>query len=85
MAAKRCASLQTHRDEMHRRSIFEESGISCSRENRPSSSGCIFHALLMLGLPILTRLRFFGRLLIGLGIYRFYSMKRSEFGKVSWL
>jgi basic amino acid/polyamine antiporter, APA family len=39
----------------------------------------IFCALLMSGLPILTWLRFFGWLLIGLGIYRFYSMKRSEF------
>jgi APA family basic amino acid/polyamine antiporter len=38
-----------------------------------------FCALLMSGLPILTWLRFFGWLLIGLGIYRFYSMKRSEF------
>ena len=39
----------------------------------------VFCALLMSGLPILTWLRFFGWLLIGLGIYRFYSMKRSEF------
>jgi len=39
----------------------------------------IFCALLMSGLPILTWLRFFGWLLIGLGIYRFYSRKHSEF------
>ena len=39
----------------------------------------LFCALLMMGLPILTWLRFFGWLLIGLGIYRFYSRKHSEF------
>lgn len=39
----------------------------------------IFCALLMSGLPILTWLRFFGWLLIGLGIYTFYSRKHSEF------
>jgi len=43
----------------------------------------LFCALLMSGLPILTWLRFFGWLLIGLGIYRFYSMKRSEFARVN--
>jgi len=40
-----------------------------------------FCVLLMGGLPILTWLRFFGWLLIGLGIYRFYSRKHSEFAK----
>jgi APA family basic amino acid/polyamine antiporter len=39
----------------------------------------LFCGLLMSGLPILTWLRFFGWLLIGLGIYRFYSRKHSEF------
>jgi APA family basic amino acid/polyamine antiporter len=39
----------------------------------------LFCGLLMGGLPILTWLRFFGWLLIGLGIYRFYSKKHSEF------
>jgi APA family basic amino acid/polyamine antiporter len=39
----------------------------------------VFCALLMAGLPILTWLRFFGWLLIGLGIYRCYSRKHSEF------
>lgn len=38
-----------------------------------------FCLLLMAGLPILTWLRFFGWLLIGLGIYFFYSRHRSEF------
>lgn len=42
----------------------------------------VFCALLMSGLPILTWLRFFGWLLIGLGIYRFYSRKHSEFARV---
>jgi APA family basic amino acid/polyamine antiporter len=41
----------------------------------------LFCVLLMGGLPILTWLRFFGWLLIGLGIYRFYSRKHSEFAK----
>jgi APA family basic amino acid/polyamine antiporter len=40
-----------------------------------------FCVLLMGGLPILTWLRFFGWLLIGLGIYRFYSRKHSEFAR----
>ncbi len=40
-----------------------------------------FCVLLMGGLPILTWLRFFGWLLIGLGIYRFSSRKHSEFAK----
>ena len=40
-----------------------------------------FCALLMSGLPILTWLRFFGWLLIGLGIYRSYSRKHSEFAR----
>lgn len=40
-----------------------------------------FCVLLMGGLPILTWLRFFGWLLIGLGIYRFYSRRHSEFAK----
>jgi APA family basic amino acid/polyamine antiporter len=39
----------------------------------------LFCGLLMSGLPILTWFRFFGWLLIGLGIYRFYSRKHSEF------
>jgi len=39
----------------------------------------LFCGLLMSGLPILTWLRFFGWLLVGLGIYRFYSRKHSEF------
>ena len=39
----------------------------------------IFCALLMSGLPILTWLRFFGWLLIGLCIYRLYSKRHSEF------
>jgi APA family basic amino acid/polyamine antiporter len=41
----------------------------------------LFCVLLMGGLPILTWLRFFGWLLIGLGIYRFYSRKHSEFAR----
>ncbi len=40
----------------------------------------IFCALLMAGLPILTWLRFFGWLIVGLVIYRFYSRRHSEFG-----
>jgi basic amino acid/polyamine antiporter, APA family len=39
----------------------------------------LFCALLMAGLPVITWLRFFGWLIIGLGIYFFYSRKRSEF------
>jgi len=39
----------------------------------------LFCVLLMSGLPILTWFRFFGWLLIGLGIYRFYSRRHSEF------
>jgi APA family basic amino acid/polyamine antiporter len=35
--------------------------------------------LLMAGLPIMTWLRFFGWLIIGMAIYIFYSRKRSEF------
>jgi len=38
-----------------------------------------FCALLMAGLPIMTWLRFFGWLIIGMVIYVFYSRKRSEF------
>jgi APA family basic amino acid/polyamine antiporter len=38
-----------------------------------------FCALLMAGLPIMTWLRFFAWLLIGMVIYVFYSRKRSEF------
>jgi APA family basic amino acid/polyamine antiporter len=41
----------------------------------------LFCLLLMAGLPILTWLRFFGWLIIGLGIYFFYSRHRSEFAK----
>jgi APA family basic amino acid/polyamine antiporter len=41
----------------------------------------VFCVLLMAGLPILTWLRFFGWLIIGLGIYRFYSRKHSEFAR----
>jgi APA family basic amino acid/polyamine antiporter len=41
-----------------------------------------FCLLLMAGLPILTWLRFFGWLVIGLGIYFFYSRHRSEFCNV---
>jgi len=43
----------------------------------------LFCVLLMSGLPILTWLRFFGWLTIGLGIYGFYSRHRSEFAKRS--
>jgi APA family basic amino acid/polyamine antiporter len=39
----------------------------------------LFCLLLMAGLPILTWLRFFGWLIIGLFIYFFYSRHRSEF------
>src|SRR3954464_9999915 len=39
----------------------------------------LFCVLLMSGLPILTWLRFFGWLAIGLGIYSFYSRHHSEF------
>jgi APA family basic amino acid/polyamine antiporter len=38
-----------------------------------------FCVLLMAGLPIITWLRFFAWLAIGLVIYFFYSRKRSEF------
>ena len=38
-----------------------------------------FCVLLMAGLPMITWLRFFGWLVIGLVIYFFYSRKRSEF------
>jgi APA family basic amino acid/polyamine antiporter len=41
----------------------------------------IFCVLLMMGLPILTWLRFFGWLVIGLGIYLLYSRHHSEFAK----
>ena len=41
----------------------------------------IFCALLMAGLPILTWLRFFAWLVIGLTIYSLYSRHRSEFAK----
>src|SRR5207237_8498710 len=46
----------------------------------PVLSG-FFCALLMSGLPILTWLRFFGWLTIGLSIYSFYSRHRSEFAE----
>ena len=39
----------------------------------------IFCMLLMAGLPILTWLRFFGWLIIGMAVYWFYSRHRSEF------
>ena len=39
----------------------------------------LFCGLLMAGLPVITWLRFFGWLVIGLGIYFFYSRKHSEF------
>jgi APA family basic amino acid/polyamine antiporter len=39
----------------------------------------IFCVLLMAGLPILTWLRFFGWLIIGMGVYWLYSRHRSEF------
>jgi APA family basic amino acid/polyamine antiporter len=38
--------------------------------------------LLMAGLPIITWIRFFIWLAIGLVIYYFYSRKRSEFARV---
>ena len=41
----------------------------------------IFCFLLMAGLPIITWIRFFGWLAIGLVIYFFYSRHRSEFAK----
>jgi basic amino acid/polyamine antiporter, APA family len=41
----------------------------------------LFCALLMAGLPIMTWLRFFIWLAIGLCIYFFYSRHRSEFAK----
>jgi basic amino acid/polyamine antiporter, APA family len=41
----------------------------------------IFCVLLMMGLPILTWLRFFGWLVIGLGIYLMYSRHHSEFAR----
>jgi basic amino acid/polyamine antiporter, APA family len=41
----------------------------------------LFCLLLMMGLPILTWLRFFGWLIIGLVIYFFYSRHRSEFAR----
>lgn len=43
----------------------------------------LFCVLLMSGLPILTWLRFFGWLAIGLGIYSVYSRRHSEFAKAS--
>jgi len=43
----------------------------------------LFCLLLMSGLPILTWLRFFGWLAIGLGIYSFYSRRHSEFAKAN--
>ncbi len=39
----------------------------------------LFCVLLMAGLPILTWLRFFGWLLIGMSVYWLYSRHRSEF------
>jgi APA family basic amino acid/polyamine antiporter len=39
----------------------------------------LFCGLLMAGLPVITWLRFFGWLIIGLGLYFFYSRKHSEF------
>ena len=62
-----------YRDPGRRRGFRAPGGIAAPVLER------VFCALLMGGLPILTWLRFFGWLLIGLGIYRFYSMKRSEF------
>ena len=38
----------------------------------------------MSGLPVITWLRFFGWLAIGLGVYFFYSRKHSEFAPHSW-
>src|SRR6202034_344431 len=42
-----------------------------------------FCVLLMSGLPVITWLRFFGWLAIGLGIYFLYSRKHSEFSSLS--
>jgi APA family basic amino acid/polyamine antiporter len=42
-----------------------------------------FCVLLMSGLPVITWLRFFGWLVIGLGIYFLYSRKHSEFSSLS--
>jgi APA family basic amino acid/polyamine antiporter len=42
-----------------------------------------FCVLLMSGLPVITWLRFFGWLIIGLGIYFLYSRKHSEFSSLS--
>jgi APA family basic amino acid/polyamine antiporter len=42
-----------------------------------------FCALLMSGLPVITWLRFFGWLIIGLVIYFLYSRKHSEFSSLS--
>jgi APA family basic amino acid/polyamine antiporter len=42
-----------------------------------------FCLLLMSGLPVITWLRFFAWLVIGLGIYFMYSRKRSEFSSLS--
>ncbi len=43
----------------------------------------LFCVLLMSGLPVITWLRFFGWLAIGLGIYFLYSRKHSEFSSLS--
>ncbi|MGB7191195.1 MAG: amino acid permease C-terminal domain-containing protein, partial [Acidobacteriaceae bacterium] len=43
----------------------------------------LFCGLLMTGLPILTWIRFFVWLIIGLLVYFFYSRKRSEFASVN--
>ena len=45
----------------------------------------IFCVLLMAGLPVLTWIRFFGWLAIGLLIYYFYSRHRSEFSSTKRL
>jgi len=42
-----------------------------------------FCLLLMSGLPVITWLRFFAWLVIGLGIYFMYSRKNSEFSSLS--
>ena len=42
-----------------------------------------FCVLLMSGLPVITWLRFFGWLIIGLTIYVLYSRKHSEFSSLS--
>src|SRR5262249_17745634 len=42
-----------------------------------------FCGLLMMGLPILTWLRFFGWLAIGLGVYSIYGLYNSELSKKS--